>query len=74
MIMTKGPPPSAFCRLPSAYCRLSLRGQSIIETAVLLSLAAAALLVFFSFVRNAVSSRLKSGADTFGHGLLHNGN
>ena len=50
------------------------RGQSMLETAFLLGMIAIALVTFFSFIRNAVSSRVKAGADTFGHGLLHNGN
>lgn len=50
------------------------RGQSTVETALLLLAVVTALVVFFSFIRNAVSSRIKLGADTFGHGLLHNGN
>ena len=45
----------------------------MLETAFLLGMIAIALVTFFSFVRNAVSSRVKVGADTFGHGLLHNG-
>lgn len=48
-------------------------GQSMVETMLLLAVIAAALTVFFSFIRAAVSSRVKVGADTFGHGLLHNG-
>ena len=31
---------------------------------------AVALAVFFSFIKAAVSSRVKGGADTFGQGLL----
>ncbi len=64
---------SAFCRLPSADCRLSLRGQSMIETAVLIAVVMGALVVLFSYIRDAVSSRVKVGSDSFGHGLLHNG-
>ena len=41
---------------------------------MLLLVVVAALVLFFSFIRAAVSGRLKAGADTFGHGMLHNGN
>ena len=51
-----------------------LRGQATVETALLLLAAAAALVLMFSFIRNAVSGRLKAGADTLGHGMLHDGN
>ena len=54
-------------------CRTT-RGQSFIETAMLLGIVTVALVVFFSFIRNAVSSRVKIGADTFGHGVLPHGN
>lgn len=47
------------------------RGQSTVETALLLGAIAMALVVFFSFIRSSVSSRIKGGADTFGHGLLY---
>jgi hypothetical protein len=46
----------------------------MIETAVLLMVVVGALVVFFTFIRASVASRVKAGADTFGHGLLHNGN
>ena len=49
------------------------RGQSTLETALLLMAVAAALVMMFSFIRNAVSWRLKGGADAFGHGMLHDG-
>jgi hypothetical protein len=45
----------------------------MIETAMLIGMVGIALVVFFTFIRGAVSTRLKAGADTFGHGLLHNG-
>ena len=48
-------------------------GQSMMETAVLTAAVVAALLVMFSFIRASVASRIKSGSDTFGHGLLNNG-
>jgi Flp pilus assembly pilin Flp len=54
--------------------RCGRHGQSVIETTLLLAVVAIALVTFFSFIRSAVSSRIKLGADTFGHGLLHNGN
>lgn len=46
----------------------------MMETAFLLGVLTIALITFFSFIRNAVSSRVKIGADSFGHGMLHNGN
>jgi hypothetical protein len=49
-------------------------GQSTVETALLLLVVAAALVLFFSFIRSGVAGRLKAGSDTFGHGLLHDGN
>ena len=49
------------------------RGSSFVESALLILVVAAALVTFFSFIRSAVSSRLKMGADAFGHGMLHNG-
>lgn len=49
------------------------RGSAIVESALLILAVSAALVVFFSFIRNAVSSRLKSGGDAFGHGMLHDG-
>jgi hypothetical protein len=45
----------------------------MMETAFLFSLVGIALVVFFTFIRSAVSSRIKIGVDTFGHGLLHPG-
>ena len=49
-------------------------GQSALEMLLLLLIVAAALVTFFTFIRNSVASRIKTGADTFGHGMLHNGN
>lgn len=49
------------------------KGQATIETAVLVGAIAASLLVFFSFLRASVASRIKVGADAFGHGLLCDG-
>ena len=54
--------------------RRMTKGQSLVETALLLCVVATVLLVFFTFIRSAVSSRIKIGSDAFGHGLLHNGN
>ena len=50
------------------------RGQSMVEMTLLFFVVAVALVTFFSFIRSAVSSRIKTGADTFGHGMLHDGN
>ena len=56
------------------FATLSLkRGQSMLEMTVLLVVVTLALVSFFSFIRSAVSSRVKSGADTFGYGLQHDG-
>ena len=46
----------------------------MLETALLLAVVVGALVVFFTFIRASVASRVKVGSDTFGHGLLHNGN
>lgn len=46
-------------------------GQSIIETALLIFVVAVAMAVFFTFIRNAVGFRLKTGADAFGRGMLY---
>ena len=46
----------------------------MLETALLLAVVVGALVVFFTFIRSSVASRVKVGADSFGHGLLHNGN
>ena len=51
----------------------SREGQSVVEGSLLLAAIATALVVFFSFIRASVSSRIKVGADTFGHGLLCDG-
>jgi len=47
------------------------RGQSSLEYVILTVMAAAALVSMFSYVRSAASHRLKSGADSMGHGLLY---
>ena len=46
-------------------------GQSLVEYALLFVTAAAALAIFFGFVRNAMSYRYKSGADGIGHGMRY---
>ena len=46
----------------------------MLEATILLLVVASALVTFFTFIRASVASRVKVGADTFGHGLLHNGN
>ena len=51
-----------------------LFSQSMVEQLLLLTAVAMALMTLFTFIRAAVSSRIKVGSDTFGHGLLHNGN
>ena len=43
----------------------------MIEAALLFLAVAVSLTVLFSFIRAAISSRIKGGADTFGHGMLH---
>jgi len=50
------------------------RGQSTVETAILMAAVVLALVAFFTFLRNAVASRFKGGADAFGHGLQYEGN
>ena len=46
-------------------------GQSAIEAAVLIFVAMTALGIFYGFMRAAVSDRMKTGADSFGHELLY---
>jgi Flp pilus assembly pilin Flp len=53
--------------------RRNSRGSAMVETAVLYLAIVAALVAFYSFIRSAVSSRLKTGADAFGKGMLHDG-
>ena len=48
-------------------------GQSAVEGVLLITTIAAALFLFFSFIRNSVSSRVRLGADTFGRGMLYGG-
>jgi hypothetical protein len=52
---------------------MTRHGQSILETAILMVAVTMALVVFFGFIRASVASRVKLGADTFGHGLLNDG-
>lgn len=47
------------------------RGQVTIEQALLFVLAAATLIGMFSYIRGALSHRMKSGADGVGQGLLY---
>ncbi len=46
-------------------------GQSIVEVCLVILVVTIALVVFYSFIQSSVSFRFKSGADTFGHGLLY---
>lgn len=46
-------------------------GQSTIEYAILIAMAAVAMAGMFGFIRNAVSHHYKVGADGFGHGLRY---
>ena len=54
--------------------RLHRTGQSIVETAVLLAVVAVSLVLFVGFIRDSAAARIKSGVDTFGHGMLYRGN
>ena len=65
--------PSVVRRGGSAF-RVAGGGQSTIETAILMAAVVLALVGFFTFLRNAVASRFKGGADAFGHGLQYEGN
>ena len=47
------------------------RGQSSIESAILIVMAAAALVGMFAYIRSALSHRMKSGADGIGQGLRY---
>lgn len=51
---------------------MSRRGQSLIEYGILILVAATSILFFFSFIRSAMSHRMKSGSDAFGHGMVYN--
>ena len=68
------PDPKSKIQNPRSLWFVSASGQSFVETTVFLLAVASALVIFFTFVRNAVSSRIKIGSDTFGHGLLHDEN
>ncbi len=50
------------------------RGQTMVEKLLLFTVVAAALVAMFTYVQSSVASRMKNGADAFGHGLLHDGN
>ena len=58
-------------RIRTVPVRRRIRGQSAIEAAILLILAAAALMGMFGYVRSALSHQMKNGADGVGHGLLY---
>jgi hypothetical protein len=45
-------------------------GQSVVEYSILIVVTALALTLIFSFLRAAMSHRVKAGADAFGHGLI----
>jgi Flp pilus assembly pilin Flp len=45
------------------------RAQSAVEIAVLLAAVAAALIAMYTFIRSSASSRVKVGADVWGHGM-----
>ena len=47
------------------------RGQSALEYAILMVVIAAALVGMFSYIRSAMSSQVKSGADGIGKGLVY---
>ena len=49
----------------------SPRGQSIVEYAILITVAAAALTAMLAYVRSATMHRMKTGADGMGHGVLY---
>ncbi len=50
---------------------MNRRGQSLIEYAVLILGAAIALATMYGMIRNAASHRIKTGADSFGHGMRY---
>jgi Flp pilus assembly pilin Flp len=51
--------------------RAGRRGQSSIENAILIVLAAVALVGMWGHIRSAISGRMKSGADGIGQGLRY---
>ena len=55
----------------SRRSRRHRHAQTAVEYVLLTIAAAAALAYMFSYVRSAASGRLKSGADSVGHGLLY---
>jgi len=55
--------------MPRRVCRSN--GQSSIESILLIAGVVGALLMFFAFVRSSVAFRIKTGADSFGHGMLY---
>ena len=48
------------CLLPPTSCRLSLRGQSLVEYAVLVAAVAAALVIMSDYVRRAFNAHAKA--------------
>lgn len=51
--------------------RRKSRGLSIVECAILFVLVIAAMVSMFSFIRSAVSHRMKTGVDGISQGMLH---
>jgi hypothetical protein len=49
----------------------STRGQSLLESILLIAVATAALWAMFAFVQGAIQEHMKGGADGIGHGLLY---
>jgi len=54
---------------PAKY-RRRFRGQTTVEYAVLLTVVAMALVTLFTYIRSAISHRMKTGADGVGRGML----
>lgn len=52
--------PTAHCLLPPGSCRLSLRGQSLVEYAVLIAAVTAALVVMSDYVRRAFNAHAEA--------------
>ncbi len=49
----------------------SSRGQSMVEYAILIITAAAALMAMLAYVRAATMHRMKVGVDGIGHGVVY---
>ena len=56
---------------PRGASDTSRRGMFTVESALLALVVVTALTVFYSFIRDAVSHRLKLGADAFGYGMRY---